>query len=103
VDGGKLDTLDWAMLADGITDDIHDTAQSGGTNNDYDEFASANDLGTTNETFCTVHGDDMDRVRTEMGCDFKDKMATTKIHDLEGVEDRRDVVGVELDIDNGMA
>jgi len=101
VNGGKLDTLDWATLVDGLTNDVHDTAKSSGTDRDHDGVASVDNLGTANETFCTVHGDGADRVLTEMGCDFKDKTATAKIHDLEGVEDRREVVGVELDIDDG--
>jgi peptide chain release factor 1 len=101
MDGGKLDTLDWATLVNGLTNDVHDTAESGGTNRDHDGVASINDLGTTDETFCTVHGNGADRVLTKMGSDFKDKTATAEIHDLEGVEDRREVVGVKLDIDNG--
>ena len=101
VDGGKLDTLDWATLVDRLTNDVHDTAKSGGTDRDHDGVASVDNLGTANETFCTVHGDGADRVLTEMGCDFKDKTATAEIHDLKGIEDRREVVGVELDIDDG--
>jgi peptide chain release factor 1 len=101
VDGGKLDTLDWATLVDGLTNDVHDTAKSGGTDRDHDGVAGVNDLGTADKTFCTVHGNGADRVLTEMGSDFEYKTATAEIHDLEGVEDRREVVGVKLDINDG--
>jgi hypothetical protein len=34
-----------------------------------------------------------------MGRDFKDKTAAAEVHDFECVEDRREVVGVKLNID----
>jgi len=101
VDRGKLDTLDWAALVNGFTNDVHDTAESGGTDRDHDGVAGVNNLGTANETFCTVHGNGADRVLAEMGCDFKDETTAAEVHDLEGVEDWREVIGVKLNIDDG--
>ena len=56
VDGSLLGVLDWATVIDGVTGDVQDTTESSLADRDLDGAASVDGLGTTNETFGTVHG-----------------------------------------------
>ena len=47
---------DGTPLVDGLTDDIHDPAQSLGTHWDSDGGASVQNPLSTDQTLCTVHG-----------------------------------------------
>lgn len=53
VDGGHLDTLDWAALVNWVTSDVHDTSEGTRADRNLDGKAGVSDLGTTNETFGT--------------------------------------------------
>jgi hypothetical protein len=59
------------------------------------------DLLTTNETLGTIHSDCTDRVLAQVGSDFKNKATTREVLDLEGIENWREVIRLELDVDNG--
>lgn len=96
-----LDTLDGATLVNGLTNNIHDTTQSCLSDGNLNGSTGIDDLGTTDETLGTVHSNGTDRVLTEMGRDFQNEATTLEVLDLEGIEDGREVVGVELDIDDG--
>lgn len=53
VDGSVLGGLDGATLVDGVTGDVHDTAQSTRTDGDGDRSSTVQDLGATDETLGT--------------------------------------------------
>ena len=101
VNGGELDTLDGTTLVNGLTNDVHDTAEGSGSDRDHDRSASVNDLGAANETLGTVHSNGADRVLTQMGRDLEDKTTTGEVLDLKSIEDRWEVVGIELNVHNG--
>lgn len=97
----KLDALDGTTLVDGLTNNVHDTTQGGLADGNLDGSASVDDLCTTNETLGTIHSNGADRVFTQVGRDLQNEATTVEILDFEGVKDGREVVGVELDIDDG--
>lgn len=101
VDRRELDTLDRATFVDGFTNDVHDATEGSSADGNHDGGAGVNDLGATDKTLCTVHSNGTDRVLTKMGGDLKNETTTAEILDLEGVQDRREVVSVELDVDDG--
>lgn len=53
VNRGVLGSLDGATLVNGVTSDVHDTAQSSGTDRDHDGVASIDTGATTDKTFGT--------------------------------------------------
>ena len=101
MNGRELDALDGTTLINGLTNDVHDTTESSGTDGNPDGCAGINDLLATNETLCTVHGNGTDRVLTKVGGHLKDETATVEVLDLEGVQDGGQVLRVELDINDG--
>ena len=120
VDGGVLDTLDRTTLVDGLTNDVHDSTErvsrergtqkgaispkSGGSDGDGDGSTSVDDLLASDETLGTVHGNGSDSVLTQVLGDLEDKSSSSSLSaelDLEGVQDRGEVVRVEVDIDDG--
>ena len=101
VDGRELDTLDGTTLVNGLANDVHDTAEGGSTDGDTDGGTGVNDLLATDETLGTVHGNGTDRVLTKVGGHLKDETATVEVLDLERVENRWQVLAVELHVDDG--
>lgn len=97
----KLDTLDRTTLVNGLANDVHDTAESSLADGDHDGGAGVDDLGTTNETLGTVHGNGTDGVLTQVGSDLENETTTVEVLNLKGVQDRREAVRVELDVDDG--
>lgn len=55
VDRSELVGLDGTTLVNGVTSDVHDTAQSTGTDGDGDRGTSIGGLGTTDETLSTCN------------------------------------------------
>jgi hypothetical protein len=100
VNGGQLDTLDGSTLVNGLTNDVHDTAEGSSTDGDHDGSTSVNDLGTTNETLGTVHSNGTDGVLTQVGSDLKNETTTMEILNLQGIKNGGKVVSLELDVDN---
>lgn len=101
VNGKHLGAFDGTTLVDGFANDVHDPTQSCGTDGDHDGCASVDDLLTTNETFCTVHGNGADGVFTQVRRDLKNETTTVEVLNLESIEDGREVVGIELDVYDG--
>lgn len=101
MDRRELVTLDGATLVNGFTDDVHDTPEGGLADRNHNGSAGVDDLGPTNETLGTVHSNGSDRVFTQVGGDLKDEATAMEVLDLKGVEDGREVVGVELNVDDG--
>jgi hypothetical protein len=105
VDRRLLDTLDGSSLVDGLTNDVHDSTQGGGTDGDLDRRTSVNDFLSSDKTIGTVHGNGSDSVLSEMLSDLEHKSSLSiglaGELDLESVQDRGEVVRVEVDIDDG--
>jgi hypothetical protein len=62
----ELDTLNGTTPVNGLTNDVHDTTESCGTNRDLNRSTSVDDLLATDETLCTIHSNGTDRVFTKM-------------------------------------
>jgi hypothetical protein len=101
VNRGELDAHDGTPLVNGLTNDVHDTTQSTLSDRDLDRSTSVDNLLSTNETLGTVHSNRSDRVLTKVGGDLEDETTTVEVLDLESVEDRRQVLGLELNIYDG--
>ena len=101
MDRAQLDTLDRTTLVNGLPDDVHYSSERGGTNGNENRCTSVDNLLTTDETFCTIHGNGADRVLAQMGRDLKDETASMKVLNLQCIENRRKVVGIKLDINDG--
>lgn len=117
VDGTHGDTDDGASLVDGLTDHVHDAAETGGSDGDEDGGAGVDDLLASDETLSsctrasartrgrngktrTVHGDGADRVLSQVHRDLEHETVLESLH-LEGVEDRGEVLRVELNVHDG--
>jgi peptide chain release factor 1 len=125
VDGRELDALDLTTLVDGLTDDIHDTTredqqgvsdvetlaldspEGSGADGDLDGGARVDDLLATYETVGTVHGNGADGVLSQVLGNLEDESAALGLGlalgelDFESVQDRGEVVRVEVDVDDG--
>ncbi len=102
VNGGDLGALDGSTLVHGLTNDVHDTAEGSGADGDLDGETSVNDLLTTDETFGTLHGNSTNGVLTKVLGDLENETsATLNILDLEGVKNSGELLGVELNVDDG--
>ena len=82
-----------------------DVPKSSGTDGDLDGSTSVDDLLSSDETGSGVHGNASNGILTQVLGDLEDELSTvgsaTLKLDLEGVEDRREVLGVKVDIDDG--
>jgi hypothetical protein len=114
VDRSVVLGLDGTTLVDGVTSDVHDTAEGGSTDGDGDGSAGVSALGTTGETLGTVHGNAADDILTEMlllkisarfldvlkhWCTYgnlEDELLVV-VGGLERVQNGRELGGVELD------
>jgi hypothetical protein len=101
VDGETLDADNGTTLVNGLANDVHDTAESGLADGDEDGRTSIDDLLATNETLSTVHGNGTDGVLSEMGSNLENEAATVEVLNLERIENGREVLRVELDVDDG--
>ena len=101
MDRTKLDTLDGTPLVNGLANDVHDTTQSALPDGNPNRSASVYNLLATDETLGTVHSNGSDRVLAKVSRDLEDETATMEILDFESVEDRWQVLGLELNIYDG--
>ena len=101
VDGGELDALDGTTLVNGLANDVHDAAESRSADGDTDGGTGVDDLLATNETLGTVHGNGADRVLTKVGRDLEHKTTTMEVNNLQRVENGREGLSLELDINDG--
>lgn len=101
MDGQKFNTLDGTTFVNGFANNVHDASKSSNTDGDKDGVTSVDDLCTTDETLCTVHGNSTNGVLSQMRSDLEDKTTTTEVLNLQGVKNWRKVVGVELNVDDG--
>jgi peptide chain release factor 1 len=100
VDGGELDSLDGTTLVNGVTSDVHDATETAGTDGNLDGGTSVDDLAATDETLGTVHGHAADDVLTQVLGDLEDELLATVLGG-NGVENGRQLLTVELDVDDG--
>jgi hypothetical protein len=101
VNRAELDALDGTTLVNGFANNVHDAAESSGTNRDLNGGTSVDNLLATDETFRTVHSNGTDGVLTEMWRNLKNKTITVETLDLEGIEDGREIVSLKLNVDDG--
>ena len=57
VDGSHGDTDDRTSLVDGLSDNVHDSTETGGTDGDENGRSSVDDLLSSNETLRTCEGE----------------------------------------------
>ena len=100
MNGEELVALDGTTFVNGLANDVHDTAEGGGTDGDTDGGAGVDNLLATDETLGTVHSDGADRVLAEVSRDLEDETTTVEVNDLERVENGREVFSVKLNVDN---
>ena len=101
VDRAELVALDGSTLVDGLANDVHDTTERLATDGDTDRRARVDDLLATDETLGTVHGNGTHRVLTQVRGNLEDEATAVEVLDLERVENGRQVVRLELDVDDG--
>ena len=101
VNGAEFDALDRATLINGFSNDVHDASERSRANWNHDGGAGINHFCSTDETLGTIHGNSADRIFTQMRGNLEDEATATKVLNLQGVKDRREVVCLKLDIDNG--
>ena len=101
MNGGQLDTLDRTPLVNGLANDVHNTAEGSSANGDLDGGTRVDHLLTADETLGTVHGNGADRVLTQVGGDLEDETTTVEVDNLECVEDRRKVLRLKLNVNDG--
>jgi hypothetical protein len=100
VDREELVGLDGTTLVDRVAGDVHDTTKGGRADRDGDGSTSVGSLGTTRQTLSTVHGNASYDVLAEMLRDLEDELLAI-VGGLDGVENGRKLLGIELDIDDG--
>lgn len=100
MDGAELDALDGTTFVNGLSNDVHDSAQCRGTDRDLDGRACVNDFLTTDETFCTVHGNSADGVLSKVRGNFKNETTAGEILDFQGIENGRKVLSLKLNVYN---
>jgi peptide chain release factor 1 len=101
MDGKLLVALDGATLVNRLTNDVDDTAKSTFADGNTDGGTSVNDLLATDETLGTIHSNSTDGVLTKVGSYLKDETTTVEVLHLQGVENRREILALKLDIDDG--
>merc|ERR1719498_167878 len=99
MDWKELISLNWALLVDGLTNDVDDSTKGLGADWHSNWIASVSNLLTSNETLSGVEGDGSHVVATKMLSDLEDESVVDTLH-LKGVEDRWKVA-LELHIDDG--
>lgn len=64
VDGGLGLGVDGSSLVDGLSNDVHDAAESLGSDGDLDRISGVDDFVSTDKTLGTVHSDGTDDIVT---------------------------------------
>jgi peptide chain release factor 1 len=100
VDGSTTISLDWATLINWVTSDVHDATKSLWADWDGDWTTSIVDAVATDETLSTIHSNATDDVLSQMLSNLKDELLAA-IECLQGVENGRKLLGIELHIDDG--
>ena len=94
--------LDRAAFINGLTNDVQDTSKRAVTDRDGDGSTRVDDLLATDETLSTVHGNATNGVFTKVLGNLKNESVTTlHILNLKSVEDSREVLGSEVNVNNG--
>lgn len=94
--------LNRAAFIDGLTNDVQDTSKRAVTDRDGDGSTRVDDLLATDETLSTVHGNATNGVFTKVLGNLKNESVTTlHILNLKSVEDSREVLGSEVNVNNG--
>ena len=94
--------LDRAAFINGLTNNVQDTSKRTVTDRDGDGSTRVDDLLATDETLGTVHGNATNGVFTKVLGDLKNEsVATLHILNLKSVEDSREVLGIEVNVNNG--
>lgn len=101
MNGRLLDTLDRSPLVNGLANDVDDTTEAAGADVNLNGSTGVEDLLATDETLGTVHGNGTDRVLTQVLGDLEHEAGTLDVLDVESVVDGGQVLGVELDVDDG--
>ena len=73
MDGSVVLGLDGTSLIDGLTNDVDDSAKSGGTDGDSDGSSSVVDSLSSDKSLGGVHGDGSDGVLSQMLGDLEDE------------------------------
>jgi len=92
--------VDWATLIDWVAGNVHDATKSLWTDWNHDWVAGIDGLVATDETLSSVHSNTADNVLTQVLGDLKDELLAA-ILGLEGVENSWELLGIELNIDDG--
>ena len=94
--------LNRAAFIDGLTNDVQDTSKRAVTDRDGDGSTRVDDLLATDETLSTVHGNATNGVFTKVLGNLKNESVTAlHILNLKSVEDSREVLGSEVNVNNG--
>jgi peptide chain release factor 1 len=95
-DGGRLVDrskglgLDGTLLIDGLTDNVKDTAESGGAYGNHDRVSSVLACLSTDKAFSGFHGNGTNSVLTEMLRDLKNEAGLTLGHiHFKSIKNRR--------------
>lgn len=99
MDGVTLFGLNGSSLVNGVTNHVHNPAQSLGADGNTDGGSSVDNLLTADKSFGGVHGDGPHSGVSEMLGDFEDKSVLNTL-DFKGVEDGGDL-SFELHVDDG--
>lgn len=89
VNGEELVALDGTTLVNGLTNDVHDTAEGAFADRNLDGCAGVDDPLATNETLRTIHGNGTNGILAKVGGNLEDETTTVKVLDLKSIEDRR--------------
>src|SRR5439155_8208046 len=101
VNGQDMAAVDVALAVDGPAEDVEDAAQGRLTNRDGDGPAGVADLDAASQAVGRGHGHGPDPVVAQVLLDLADERGTVLALDLDGVVDRRQLAGGELDVDDG--
>ena len=99
VDRKHLSGVDWALLIDWLSNNVHNSSKSLWSDWNHNWRSSISDGLSSNETFSGIQSDSSDVVTTQMLGDLKNESVFSAL-DLKGVENFWKVT-LELDIDDG--
>jgi peptide chain release factor 1 len=101
VDGQGLLGVDRTLLVDGLAEDVEDATEGRLADRHADRAAGVAHGGAAGEAVGRGHRDGPDPVVAEVLLDLADERLLAVAHDLDGVEDGRQVAGREFDVDDG--
>ena len=99
VDRKHLSGVDWALLIDWLTNNVHNSSKSLWSDWNHNWRSGISDGLSSNETFSGIQSDSSDVVTTQMLGDLKNESVFSAL-DLKGVHNLWKVT-LELDIDDG--